>query len=320
MNEVIDKYGRSFKTLRVSLLSKCNLGCVYCTMGDEEVKEMNAHSSKASLDVEQLLGIIEQLHERLQLETIRLTGGEPLLYPHLREMIEGARQIGIPKIKLTTNAFLLERQAKMLKQAGMQSINVSLDALDENVFFLMSRRSGVQKVLQGIEAALHAGLEVKINTVVMKGINNSQILPLLEYAGAHKIGIRYLEVMAMGHLYHQRKKYLFTEDEILETIGQEYQVTKLEREASATANYWQTGAGHIFGIIANESEPFCHDCNRLRLDSEGSIYGCLSSNHPISLVGVHDQALLQGKLQKALQQKQAVRFKGSELSMLQIGG
>jgi cyclic pyranopterin phosphate synthase len=289
-------------------------------MGDEELKEMNAHAAKTSLPLEQLLGIIGQLHERLQLETIRLTGGEPLLYPHLEKVIEGVQQMGIPKIKLTTNAFLLERRAKALRQAGMQSINVSLDALDENVFFTMSRRNGVQKVLQGIEAALDAGMEVKINTVVMKGINNSQILPLLEYAGKHKISIRYLEVMAMGHLYHQREKYLFTEEEILDTISRAYRVTKLERQVSATANYWQTDAGHIFGIIANESEPFCHDCNRLRLDSEGNIYGCLSSNHPISLVGVHDKALLQQQLQRALQQKQAVRFTGSELSMLQIGG
>lgn len=320
MNEVIDQYGRSFKTLRVSLLSKCNLGCVYCTMGDEEVKEMNVGRSKSSLPLESLLGIIQQLHRQLNLETIRLTGGEPLLYPYLKEVIEGVKQMGIPQIKLTTNAFLLERQAEGLKKAGMQSINVSLDALDENIFFAMSRRSGVQKVLNGIKTALDVGLEVKINTVVMKGINDSQILPLLEYADEQSIGIRFLEVMAMGHLYYQRKKYLCTEDEILEIISRKYQVVKQERQASATANYWQTDAGHFFGIIANESEPFCHDCNRLRLDSEGNIYGCLSSNHPISLVGVHNNDILQLKLKNALRQKQAVRFTGSELSMLQIGG
>lgn len=320
MNEVIDQYGRSFKTLRVSLLSKCNLGCVYCTMGDEEVKGLNANGIKTSLPLESLLAIIQKLHSQLQLETIRLTGGEPLLYPNLKEVIEGVKQMGILQIKLTTNAFLLERQAAGLKKAGMQSINVSLDALDENVFFSMSRRSGVQKVLNGIKTALDVGLEVKINTVVMKGINDSQILPLLEYAGEQSIGIRFLEVMAMGHLYHQRKKYLCTEDEILEIIGRKYQVIKQERQASATANYWQTDAGFLFGIIANESEPFCHDCNRLRLDSEGNIYGCLSSNHPISLVGVNNNDTLQSKLKNALRQKQSLRFTGSELSMLQIGG
>src|SRR4030095_15986484 len=123
-------------------------------------------------------------------------------------------------IRLTTNGFLLERQAEGLKKAGMQSINVSLDALDETSFFMMSRRNGVQKVLNGIKVSLDVGLEIKINTVVMKDINDRQILPLLEYAGAQNIRIRFLEVMAMGHLYHQRKKYLLTEDEILETICQ----------------------------------------------------------------------------------------------------
>lgn len=320
MNEVIDQYGRSFKTLRVSLLSKCNLGCVYCTMGDEEVKEMNVGTTRASLPLERLLDIIHRLHDQLQLETIRLTGGEPLLYPYLKEVITGVKQMGIPQIRLTTNAFLLERQAEGLRKAGMQSINVSLDALDENVFFLMSRRSGVQKVLNGIKAALDVGLEVKVNTVVMKGINDTQILPLLDYAGIQKIRIRFLEVMAMGHLYHQQEKYLTTEGEILQMISSKYRLTKLDRHASATANYWQTDTGQIFGIIANESEPFCSDCNRLRLDSEGNIYGCLSSNHPISLVGVQDDREIQQKLQNALKQKQAVRFTGSELSMLQIGG
>lgn len=319
MNEVTDQYGRSFKTLRVSLLSRCNLGCVYCTMGDEEMKGINKTASR-SLPYEDLVRIIDQLHSQLHLETVRLTGGEPLLYPHLKEVVRSVKSMGIPQIRLTTNAFLLERQAEGLKQAGMQSINVSLDALDEQVFFSMSRRTGVDKVLKGIDAAVQAGLEVKINAVVMKGINDTQILPLLEYAGEQGVGIRFLEVMTMGHLYDQGKKYLFTEEEILSTIGRKYKITKLPRKPSATANYWQTDAGHVFGIIANESEPFCHDCNRLRLDSEGNIYGCLSNNNPISIAGIHDKQELNQKLQQALQQKQAVRFTGSKLSMLKIGG
>jgi GTP 3',8-cyclase len=154
----------------------------------------------------------------------------------------------------------------------------------------------------------------------MRGINDTQILPLLEFAVSRRIRIRYLEVMAMGHMHDQSKKYLVPQAEILETIARRYSFASLGRTGAATASYWRTDEGHEFGIIANESEPFCHDCNRLRLDSRGYIYGCLSSNHPVAL-GIADSEMeWNNKLQTALLQKQALRFVGSDLSMLHIGG
>jgi cyclic pyranopterin phosphate synthase len=318
MKIIKDEYGRTFKTLRVSLLSRCNLGCVYCSLGDEGTK--NNNESKKGLDVADLLKLIDRLHSSLQLETIRLTGGEPLLCADLLPIIEGIKAIGVPEIKLTTNGFLLERLAMPMKQAGMNSINVSLDAVNEDIFFLVSKRNNVQRIINGIEAAIEAGLQVKINAVMMKGVNESQLIPLLEYAFEKNIIIRFLEVMAMGHLHGHSNKYLFTQQEILDTIRTHYLFDALPRNNSATSNYWKTSQGNVFGIIANESEPFCHDCNRLRLDSEGNLYGCLSNNHPISVAGIHENTLLIKKLQEALLQKQAVRFVGSELSMLNIGG
>lgn len=316
--QVTDRYNREFKTLRVSLLSRCNLSCVYCTMGEDEVKENNVHQHPVSAAI--LLQQVRQLHAVLQLETIRLTGGEPLLYHELVPLIKGIQDMGIPKIKITTNGFLLERLAPSLKEAGLQSVNVSLDAMDEDVFFLMSKRNDVQRILNGIDAAAAAGLQVKINTVMMKGMNENQLIPLLDFAFERNISIRFLEIMAMGYLHENADKYLFTQEEMLNIIGQRYTVEKVERSKASTANYWRTGSGHTFGIIANESEPFCHDCNRLRLDSSGNIYGCLSSNHPIALNMDDNEAALFSKLQQAMAQKQAVKFTGSELSMLHIGG
>ena len=317
MKQIVDGYGRTFKTLRVSLLNRCNLGCVYCNMDDETT---NHGGSEKRMPVENLLEQIARVHSVLQLETIRLTGGEPLLYPGLVQVIEGINAIGITEIKLTTNGFLLERWAKPMKQAGMRSINVSLDALDEDVFFSISKRSNVQRIISGIRTATEVGLDVKINSVIMKGINESQLIPLLEYAFEQNITIRFLEVMAMGHLYHSSKKYLFTRQQILDTISERYVFDELPRKNSATSSYWRTEQGNVFGIIANESEPFCHDCNRLRMDSEGNIYGCLSSNHPISISDIKSERELSEKLKEALFQKQPVRFMGSELSMLNIGG
>jgi len=321
MELIKDKYGRSFKTLRVSLLNHCNLGCVYCVAGDDIVKESNKHmDSGPGLQPPDLLKIIGRLHRQLQLDTIRLTGGEPLLYTGLIPLIEGINLMGISNIKLTTNGFLLERLAGRLKAAGMQSINVSLDAVDEDVFFRMTRRHHADRIIKGIDVALAEGLSVKINTVVMRGMNESEILPLLEFAGSRDIRVRYLEVMAMGHLHDHAGQYLYSKDEILARIGERYQFLPLGRAGSATAGYWQTDQGHIFGIIANESEPFCSDCDRLRLDSHGNIYGCLSSNHPIALGLAESESAWVDKLNQALGQKQSLRFTGSDLSMLYIGG
>ncbi|HVU58380.1 MAG TPA: radical SAM protein [Puia sp.] len=318
MSVIHDRYGRTFRTLRLSLLNHCNLGCVYCVAGDNEIKAANATHS--SLPVSSLLDIIRRLHRHLDLSTIRLTGGEPLLYHGLTGLIGGIREMGITSIKLTTNGFLLERLAMPMKQAGMRSINVSLDAVDEDVFYKMSRRHAVQRVIQGIDKALEAGLEVKINSVIMKGINDGQILPLLEFAFSRGCRIRLLEVMAMGHLHDQADRYLFPQEEMLATIAGRYTFEPLGRTRSATASYWQTDKGHQFGIIANETAPFCSDCDRLRLDSSGHIYGCLSSNHPILLDENENEETWTTKLQQALLQKQTLRFTGSDLSMLHIGG
>jgi cyclic pyranopterin phosphate synthase len=329
---VADRYGRSFKTLRVSLLNSCNLGCVYCVAGNDppaaaatddrrNPREGNIRPTpKNQLNVAALLRMIERLHGQLRLDTVRLTGGEPLLYPGLTEMIAGIRSIGIPEIKLTTNGFLLDRLAAPMRKAGMNSVNVSLDAVEENVFFLMSRRHSAGHVIRGIDAALEAGLNVKINAVLMKGMNESQVLPLLEFAFSRGLRIRFLELMAMGYLHDRPGEHLFPQEEILSVIGSRYSLTPMPRAASATANYWCTDTGGVFGIIANESEPFCGDCNRLRLDSQGNIYGCLSSNHPIRLNEADSAEEWREKLQQALLQKQALRFTGSDLSMLEIGG
>ncbi len=315
MNSVVDTYGRRFKTLRVSLLNKCNFNCTYCTEGEGQVKE-----NTTILSTERLLEHIIHLHQHLQLHTVRLTGGEPTLYHQLTDVIAGIKSIGIDNIKITTNGFLLEKLAQPMKSAGLKAINVSLDAMDEDLFFLMSKRNNVKRIIDGILEAKAIGLDVKINAVIMKGINESQVLPLVDFAFANNITIRFLEIMAMGHLHHQPQQYFFSQEEILNIIATKYNFTKLERNNGATANYWQTSDGNIFGVIANESAPFCSDCDRLRLDSSGNIFGCLSNNHPISITNWHDTVEVTEKLQTALLQKQAIKFTGSSLSMLQIGG
>lgn len=314
----VDPYNRKFKNLRVSLLDTCNFQCVYCTMGSADGESDYDH--RPQKDHIFFLQRISKLHEHLNLDVLRLTGGEPLLYRDLDKLIRGISNLGIAEIKLTTNGFLLEKQASFLKEAGLKSINISLDAIDEAVFYKMSKRSKVTQVLKGIDAALSNGLAIKLNAVIMKGFNENQILPLLDYACSKNIPIRFLEVMAMGHLHQQKEEYLFSQQEILAIISTKYDLSRVIRKKSATANYWQTNTGYSFGIIANESSPFCMDCNRLRMDADGNLYGCLSANHPIDFSIDDHTEILNLKLETAMKQKQLLKFTGSELSMLHIGG
>ncbi len=261
------------------------------------------------------------LHDKLNFENIRLTGGEPLLFKDINLLIKTIKyQTGIEDIKLTTNGYLLESMAQGLKEAGLTYMNISLDAINEDVFHKISRRKNLNKILKGIDKAKELGFHIKINSVIMKGVNDSEILALFDYAKSKAISIRFLELMKMGYLYNHSDAGFFSQENILKSISQKYEFYQLERKAHSTANEWITDDGYVFGIIANESMPFCSDCDRLRLDNFGNIYGCLSNNLPIHIEANEPPDSLDEKLLLALSHKQAVKFMGSDLSMLSIGG
>jgi GTP 3',8-cyclase len=319
-----DHLGRRFEKLRISLLNTCNFSCVYCV--SEENGGMPAISSTEAsageqLSVEELITLITAVHHLTPLKSIRLTGGEPLLYPYLYPLIQHIQTNGISDIRLTTNAFYLKRNAQRLYDAGVGFVNISVDAIDPVVFNAIARYPNTARVFEGIEAAVKTGLHIKLNAVIMRGKNDSQIIPLLEYASGLGVKIRFLELMKMGHLYHAENGLFFSQEEILATIRQKYDIKALPREYAATANYWHASNGGTFGIIANESAPFCRDCNRLRMDSSGLFYGCLSNSHGEKIAPyIHDESLLTEKLMGLLRLKQPVKFRGSELSMRNIGG
>jgi len=324
MAKIEDRLGRRFEKLRVSLLNTCNFSCVYCV--SEENGGMPAVSSEKApagqqLSAEELIKLITAVNHLSPLKSIRLTGGEPLLYPHLYQLIQHIQKIGISDIRLTTNAFYLKRNAQRLYDTGVGSVNISVDAIDPVIFNAIARYPNTVRVFEGIEAAVKAGLHIKLNAVIMRGKNDSQIIPLLEYATELGVKIRFLELMKMGHLYHAENGLFYSQEEILATIQEKYDVEALPREYAATSNYWRASSGGTFGIIANESAPFCRDCNRLRMDSTGFFYGCLSNSHGEKISPyIHDESLLTEKLMGLLRLKQPVKFRGSELSMRNIGG
>lgn len=323
MINIEDRLGRRFEKLRISLLNTCNFSCVYCVSDSagSAYQHVVPAAKEEQLDTDAFVSLIEAVHKLTGLKSIRLTGGEPLLYMQLIPLIEKIKSIGIDDIRLTTNGYYLKQCANDLKAAGIKSVNVSVDAIDLDLFRKISRHNQPQRVFEGIDAALNAGLKLKLNAVIMRGRNESQIIPLLEYASEMGVVIRYLELMKMGHLYHSQNDLFYPESEILDTIRQQYPIEKLQHTQSETAHYWNAGGIRIFGVIANESTPFCHDCNRLRMDSNGYFYGCLSNAHGEKLSPfIHDEKLLTEKLQGLLRLKQPVRFHGSELIMRNIGG
>ncbi len=324
MIRIEDKLGRRFEKLRISLLNSCNFSCVYCVsedFGNNQPETTFKPIAEEQLSIEDFTRLINGVHRLTGLKSIRLTGGEPLLYQNLIQLIQEIQKIGIPDIRLTTNAYYLKESATRLFEAGLTSVNISVDAIDLDVFNKISRHPNTSRVFQGIEVAIKAGLNVKLNAVIMRGKNDSQIIPLLDYATEKGVKIRFLELMKMGHLYHAENGLFYSEKEILNIIQEKYSIERIQREYASTANYWQTSGGGTFGIIANESTPFCHDCNRLRMDSNGYFYGCLSNSHGEKLSPyLHNDFLLAEKLKELLLLKQPVKFHGSELSMRNIGG
>jgi cyclic pyranopterin phosphate synthase len=322
--EIKDEHGRTFKTLRVSLTSLCNFGCVYCVNSEDKGGMNDIYSSTMPhLDYKVLAELVIQLHKSLQFESVRLTGGEPMLYQNLIPFIQILKSSGIKNVKMTTNGFNLKQKAEGLALAGVKDINISLDSVDPEIFKVIARRNMHRQVIEGIEAAIKNGISVKLNAVIMRGLNENQVLPLLEYAMQKNIGLRYLELMRMGHFYSENfNEYFFPMGEILSVISNKYPLaTSVYRNPSATAKIFQLENGYEFGIIANESEPFCSDCDRLRLDSSGNIYGCLSEEKSEFIADIAgDEIKLTEKLIESLKHKQPLKFKGSPLKMISIGG
>lgn len=326
---ITDPYGRQFKKLRVSLLNTCNFACTYCVPEENymlekkhlsfwDINKVNAVNKPLSYN--ELKRHTEALHEVLTFEEIHLTGGEPLLYPRIISLVRFLRSLGIENIKLTTNGLYLRQYGHKLKEAGITGINVSLDAIDYEVFQRITKRNYLNKVLEGIDNVLFNNIELKLNAVIMRGINDNQIIPMLDYARQKNIVLRYIELMNMGHLYDAAENYFYPAREILDTITREHSITAKGRVPSGTATYWRTGDGYEFGIIANETFPFCNDCDRLRLDSQGKLYGCITARQGIDIKDSNQADDYKVLLERAMAQKQPTKFSGNKVSMLQLGG
>ncbi len=224
---------------------------------------------------------LARIFARLGAQKIRLTGGEPLVRRNLEELVEKLALIeGIKDICLTTNAALLGAQAAVLKQAGLRRVNVSLDTLRPDRFQKIAQRGDLRQVLEGLFAAKEQGFPIKINAVIEKGVNDDEIIDLVEFSREHGFAVRFIEYMDVGNSNHWKSDRLVSKQEILSAIGRHYSLREVGRaDASAPAvDYRFADRSLDVGVIASVTEPFCGTCTRARLTADGKLVTCLFSN------------------------------------------
>lgn len=277
---LIDKHHRIHDYLRISLTDNCNLRCFYC-MPNEDYHFM---PHQQLMQPQEILKIA-QTFVNLGVRKIRLTGGEPFVRKDAAEIIQLLGGLGV-ELAITTNGTRVELFLDQLEAAGIQSINISLDTLKREKFQLITGRDLFEKVQENIALLLQRGFKVKINVVVVKGLNDQEILDFVNLTKDQSITVRFIEFMPFdGNNWNADK--LVTWQEMLQQIGQKYQLTAYETEASDTSKYY-TVAGHqgMLAFITTMSAAFCSTCNRIRLTADGKIKNCLFSQSESDLLGI----------------------------------
>lgn len=272
-NGLIDTFGRIHNNLRISVTDRCNLRCTYCM--PEEVTWMDRGEL---LSFEEMARIV-RVATTLGVDKIRLTGGEPLLRQGIAELVALISRVpGVRDLGLTTNALLLKESATDLRRAGLQRLNISLDSLRSDVFRQLARRDGLDKVLAGIDAAVSARFDsIKLNAVIVRDVNDGDVIPLVRFACERGMEMRFIEYMPIGAEPWERHKAVLAH-EILDELESAFGPMRPaeEYDPRAPAMEFQSTDGTIrVGIIASISRPFCRSCNRIRLTADGKLRHCL---------------------------------------------
>ena len=276
MDQLVDAFGRPLRDLRISVTDRCNFRCTYCMPKEVFGHDYRFLDRKELLDFEEITRVARAA-VGLGVTKLRLTGGEPLIRRGIEQLIEQLAALDA-EVTLTTNASLLPRKAQALKDAGLARITVSLDSMDDATFRAMNDVDfPVARVLEGIEAARAAGLPVKVNSVVKRGVNEQEIVPLARYFRETPHILRFIEFMPVGETNRWQTEEVVSAAEIVELIGAEFPLEPAEANyRGEVAKRWryQDGKGEI-GIVASVTQPFCGDCTRSRLSAEGKLYTCL---------------------------------------------
>ena len=285
---LLDAMKRPVKDLRISVTDRCNFRCSYCMPLDE----YEWIDKKEILTFEEI-SRLASIFVGLGVDKIRLTGGEPLVRQNLERLVSKISGLaGLKDLCLTTNGALLAEKVALLKEAGLRRVNISIDSLDPDKFKRITKRGDLAKVLEGIFAAKKHGLDpIKLNAVVERGVNDDDIIPLVEFSREHGFAIRFIEYMDVGNSNNWTSAKLVSKKEIIEEIHSRYPLKEVGRadESAPSVDYeFVDGHGDV-GVIASVTEPFCSSCTRVRLTADGKVVTCLFSQ-----LGHDAKALLRG--------------------------
>jgi len=298
---MIDKYGRSIDYLRISITDRCNLRCIYC-MPPQGVT-FKPHSS--ILRYEEIIKIVE-VGTELGIKKVRITGGEPLVRQGVVDLIKELRKISaLEDITMTTNGVLLPKYAFALKRAGLSRVNISLDSLNPDTYKTITRRGEFSQAIEGIKAALEGGLSpVKINTVVMKGLNDSELESFVELTKDKDLHVRFIEYMPMGETSLLSGNYYVSLNEFKEKIINKMGMVPVDiKNNGPSKDFKVPGARGTVGFITAISHNFCSTCNRMRLTADGFLRPCLASDVEVNMRDEDGKISTEGvreKFEKAL--------------------
>ncbi|MBI3991103.1 MAG: GTP 3',8-cyclase MoaA [Candidatus Omnitrophica bacterium] len=327
---MIDKFNREINYLRISVTDRCNLRCIYCMPSDGIF-----HKPQNNILSYEYINRIVRIACGLGIEKVRITGGEPLARKDLVSLIKSLRGIkGLKEIALTTNGIYLASYAHSLKQAGLDRVNISLDSLKPDKFSSITRGGNLKAVLGGIESALDAGFSmVKINTVLIKGLNEDEIIDFANLTRAMPVEVRFIEFMPTNLDYHPHGHFFFSGQEaknICSDLGELFPV--VDHKFLTARVFKIDGFSGRIGFISPLSEPFCSSCNKLRLTSDGSLRSCLHSPKSVNLKEAMDRGVMDEDLAMLIReavtlkpkshhlQETPIRIESEKFSMCQIGG
>ena len=308
---LVDSYGRVHSDLRISVTDRCNIRCFYC-MPEEGAQFAPAANLLSFPQITRFAAAALPLG----IGKIRLTGGEPILRPKLPDLIASLSQLGgIQDLALTTNGVLLAAHARSLYEAGLRRLNIHLDTLDRERFRAITRRDDLPRVLAGIEAALETGFTVKLNAVAMKGLTDPDVPELVRFGRRHGIAVRFIEFMPLDAQQLWSLDRVLTMDEMKETLTREFGPLLPVRDADprAPATEFQLEDGFRVGFIASISRPFCANCNRLRLTSDGKMRYCLFAREETDVRGLLNSPDSQEALQAAIRSTVWRKWSGHDI-------
>ena len=279
--QLTDQFNRKINYIRISVTDRCDFRCIYCMS-----EQMKFLPKKELLTLEEI-NRIASIFISMGVEKIRITGGEPLVRKNIDTLFNNlSKNKDLKELTLTTNASQLMKKAEMLKASGIKRINISLDSLNPLNFKKMTRTGDLSNVLDGIEHAINIGLkQIKLNTVIMRGINDHEIFDLVEFAIKKNIDISFIEEMPLGDTAFSRKSTFTSNDEILKKIKTNYLIDKIDYRTGGPAEYWQIlGTKSRIGLISPHSHNFCEECNRVRISCKGELFLCLGQDDKIELM------------------------------------